>query len=160
MPADPRRLNRPFVDASMPCPCGSGQRAAACCLNAGGTVRKYVPSVRPRPPKTGQSQNGCYLGHTQECGGSISGEHYISEVVLEQLSEPAVAIDGVFWLPPGVQKTVGINSLTANILCARHNSALSPFDTEAGQFLRTVKHIHASLDTSSLSRKRLISIVS
>ena len=161
MATDPRRLNRPFIDPSLLCPCGSAaQRAAACCLGADGTVRKYVPNVRPLQPTTGQSQNGCYLGHTQDCAGGISGEHYISEVVLEQLSEPAVAIDGVFWLPPGEQKIVGINSLTAKILCVRHNSALSPLDMEAGQFLRTVKHIHATLDASSLSRKRLISIVS
>jgi len=155
-----RRLNRPFVDPSLPCPCGSNQRAGACCLGADGTVRKYVPNVRPLPPTTGQSRNGCYLGHSQDCAGGISGEHYISEVVLEELSEPAVAIDGVFWLPPGEQKIVGINSLTAKILCVRHNSALSPLDMEAGQFLRIVKHIHASLDTKSLSRKRLISIIS
>ena len=51
--------------------------------------------------------------------------------MLEQLSGPAVAIDGVFWASPG--EVVGINSLTAKILCVRHNSALSPLDTEAGQ---------------------------
>lgn len=160
MAADPRRLNRPFIDPSLPCPCGSDQRATACCLGADGNVRKYVPIVRPRPPTTGQSQNGCYLGHTHDCAGGISREHYVSEVVLEELSEPAVAIDGVFWLAPGNRKIVGINSLAANILCVRHNSALSPLDTEAGQFLRTVKRIHAGLDTKSLSRKKVISVVS
>src|SRR5882672_5744136 len=129
MATDPRRLSRPRIDPSLLCPCGSERRAAACCLRADGNVRKYVPSVRPRSPTTGQSQNGCYLGHAQDCAGGISGEHYISEIVLEQLSEPAVAIDGVFWLPPGEQKIIGINSLTAKILCARHNSALSPLDT-------------------------------
>lgn len=123
-------------------------------------MRKFVKSVRPHPPTTGNSQNGCYLGHTNDCAGGISREHYISEDVLEELSEPAVAIDGVFWLPPGERQIVGINSLTANILCVRHNSALSPLDAEAGHFLRTVKRIHASLDTKSVSRKRLISIVS
>jgi hypothetical protein len=117
-----------------------------------------VASVQPRPPATGQNQNACYLGHTKDCAGGISGEHHISEIVLEQLSEPGVAIDGVFWLRSGERKVVGINSLTANILCARHNSALSALDT--GQFLRTVKRIHASLDTKSPSRKRLASIVS
>jgi hypothetical protein len=114
-------------------------------------VRKYVASVRPRPLATGYAQTGCYLSHTNDCDGGISGEHYISATVLEQLSEPAVAIDGVFWLPPGERKVVGINSLTANILCVRHNSALSALDAEAGQFLRTIKRI---------SRKRLVSIVS
>jgi hypothetical protein len=80
--------------------------------------------------------------------------------VLEQLSEPAVAINGFPWLEPGEQRVIGINSLTANILCDRHNSALSVLDTEAGQFLRTVKRLHATLNRKSLSRKPLVSIVS
>jgi hypothetical protein len=79
--------------------------------------------------------------------------------VLEQLSEPAVAIEGVHWLAPGEIKIVGINNLTANILCGRHNSALSILDTEASLFLRTIKDIHAGVGRQSLSRKRLISIV-
>jgi hypothetical protein len=157
---NPKRLLRPSIDPYLPCPCDGDQRAAACCLGADGNVRKYVASVGPRPPTTGQAQNGCYLGHTNDCAEGISREHYISETVLEQLSEPAVAIEGVFWLPPGERKFVGINSLTANILCVRHNSTLSVLDAEAGQFLRTVKRIHASMNTKSLSRKRLVSIVS
>jgi len=160
MSTDPRRLIRPSIDPYLLCPCGGDKQAAACCLGADGNVRKYVQSIRPRPPTTGQQQDGCYLGHTHDCAGGISREHYISEVALEELSEPAVAIDGVFWLPPGERKIVGINSLTANILCVRHNSALSPLDTEAGQFLRAIKRIHASLGRKSLSRKTLISTIS
>ena len=79
---------------------------------------------------------------------------------LGELSEPVVATDGVHWLAPGEQRVIGINSLTANILCGRHNSALSPLDDEGGQFLRTIKSIHASLGKKSLSRKTLVSIVS
>lgn len=160
MAVHPKRLVRPPIDPFLPCPCHGSQIAEACCLGADGNVRKYIASVRPRPPKTGFSHKGCYLGHTNDCGGGITGEHYVSRVVLEQLSEPVVAIDGVHWLPPGEQRIVGINSLTANILCARHNSALSPLDDEAGQFIRTIKSIHASLHSKSLSRKRLVSIVS
>jgi hypothetical protein len=35
-----------------------------------------------------------------------------------------------------MRKKVGINSLTAKLLCGRHNAALSPLDTELdfGQF--------------------------
>lgn len=155
-----KQLIRPSIDPAQPCPCGSERRAAACCLGADGNVRKYVPSVRPPPPATGESQHGCYLDHTQDCAGGISREHYVSEVALSELSEGVVAIDGFFWQPPDEQKIVGINSLTANILCARHNSALSPLDTEAGQFMRTIKQLHSNLGTRSLSRKTTISIVS
>jgi hypothetical protein len=157
---DPKRLVRPAIDPYLPCPCGGGLTAAACCLEADGNVRKHLPSLRPRPPTTGHGQNGCYLGHTHDCSLGRSGEHYVSRSVLEQLSEPAVAIEGVHWLAPGERKIVGINNLTANILCGRHNSALSILDTEAGLFLRTIKDIHAGLGRKSLSRKWLISIVS
>jgi hypothetical protein len=80
--------------------------------------------------------------------------------VLEQLSEPAVAIEGVHWLAPGQRNIIGINSLTANILCGRHNSALSILDTEAGQFFRTIKNIRTKPNSKSLSRKPRVSIVS
>jgi hypothetical protein len=119
-----------------------------------------VPSVQPRPPKTGYSQNGCYLGHTNDCDRGITGEHYVSRAVLEQLSEPAVAVDGVPWLAPGERRVIAINSLTSNILCGRHNSALSVLDTEAGHFLRTIKAVHANLGDKSLSRRLRVSIVS
>lgn len=123
-------------------------------------MRKYLASLQPRPPRTGYSQAGCYLSHTNDCSRGITGEHYVSRSALEELSEPVVAIDGVHWLAPGEQRVIGINSLTANILCGRHNSALSPLDDEGGQFLRTIKSIHASLGKKSLSRKTLVSIVS
>jgi hypothetical protein len=155
-----KRLIRPSIDPYGLCPCGGEKRAAACCLGADGNVRKHVSSLRPPPPITGESQNGCYLGHIHDCAGGISREHYVSRDALEELSEGVVAIDGFFWQPPGEQKIVGINSLTGNILCVRHNSALSPLDAEAGQFMRTIKHIHASLGRRSLSRKTTISIVS
>jgi hypothetical protein len=134
--------------------------AAACCLGADRNVRKHLPRLRPRPPTTGYTQFGCYLGGTHDCSLRITGEHYVSRSALEQLSEPAVAIEGVHWLAPGEKKIIGINRLTANILCQRHNSALSILDTEAGQFLRTIKSIRASFDGKSLSRRRLLSIVS
>jgi hypothetical protein len=136
---DPKRLMRQAIDLNRPCPCGGGSPAAVCCLGADGNVRKLVASVQPRPPTSGDAQNGCYLSHTNDCGGGMSREHYISETVLEQLSEPAVAIDGVFWLPPGERKVVGINSLTANILCVRHNSALSALDAEAANSCERLK---------------------
>jgi hypothetical protein len=123
-------------------------------------VRKHLPSLRPPPPQTGRPQTGCYLSHTNDCGGGLSGEHYVSRAAIEQLSEPVVAIDGLPRFAPGEQRVVSINSLTANILCGRHNSALSPLDDEAGQFLRTIKSIHARLNSKSLSRKRQMSIVS
>ena len=37
------------------------------------------------------------------------------------------------------QKTIGINSLSAKILCSRHNRALSPLDNIASEFFGHVR---------------------
>ena len=108
---NPKRLIRPPIDPSLHCPCDSKQSAAACCLCADGYVRKYLPSLQPRPPRTGYSQAGCYLSHTNDCSRGITGKHYVSRSALEELSEPVVAIDGVHWLAP-VSK--GLSASTAS----------------------------------------------
>jgi len=63
----------------------------------------------------------------------LSAEHYMSRSVLEALGD-TVAIGGAPWLGRGEQREIGINKLTAKILCSRHNTALFPADTAAGEF--------------------------
>jgi len=84
----------------------------------------------------------------------------MSRSVLEAIGSPAVAIDGAPWLAPGERKAVGIESLTAKILCIRHNSALSPLDEAAEQFFKRLRVIHADLQRRSLSLKRSLVIMS
>src|ERR1051326_2721329 len=150
----------PIVERYADCPCGSGLQAVECCIQFDGTVRKRTPHLAPPAPKTNYSQNGCYLAHTNDCSEGLSGEHYVSQAVLAQLSDTAVAVKGAFWLPPDEEKITGINSLTAKILCARHNGALSGLDTEAALFLRRLREIRIQLGRKSLSRKPILSIIS
>ncbi|WP_182868865.1 hypothetical protein [Bradyrhizobium diazoefficiens] len=69
------------------------------------------------------------------CEGSISGEHLISETVIEVLrGEGDFTVSGLAWQEAGEEKRLAPGNLTANCLCRRHNSALSPLDSAAGLF--------------------------
>jgi len=64
----------------------------------------------------------------------MSGEHFISKSVLELVHGRAgeisksVLVTGLSFQKPGAMESLGIASLVGNILCASHNSLLSPFD--------------------------------
>lgn len=88
---------------------------------------------RTRPPgaDTGYSHERCYARDLHDCCTSISREHYISESILEDHG-------GVFHVTRKrlgwEDKQLTANALASNMLCRRHNSALSPLD-EAGRTL-------------------------
>jgi len=81
----------------------------------------------------------CFLHGHGSCGGKISGEHYISETVLEAIgSNGSVQIGGLPWQTQQTLQSIGIRSLVSNVLCATHNSGLSGLDNAAGAFFRAV----------------------
>ncbi len=67
--------------------------------------------------------DGCYLRATEACCTKISGEHLISETVLDVLAEKQVEVSGLPWLK-GETKKLGFAALTSKCLCRTHNSAL------------------------------------
>lgn len=149
-------LRRPLIppwQTSDPCPCGSGHRFDACCL-AGAELRVRLPRLLPPPPITGYAHPRCYLHSTNDCSTKISREHFISKTVLEAM-QGAIEFGGLPWIAPETTVTYGINSLASNILCKRHNEALSPLDAEAGRIFRSLQDICLNLSpkTKSLSRK-------
>jgi hypothetical protein len=66
-----------------------------------------------------------------------------------------IEFGGLPWKKPGEVMTVGINSLVSNILCKRHNEALSPLDAAAGKTFRVLQEICEDISPAnkSLSRK-------
>jgi hypothetical protein len=68
----------------------------------------------------------CWAAVLGKCGGGISGEHVISKGLFRG---KAVQVQGTPWKAEKL-KPIGINTLTANILCRDHNSALSKVDDE------------------------------
>ncbi len=81
--------------------------------------------------------SACFLEGYGQCAGKITGEHYISKTVLEAVGLNALT-GGLPWQEPMTMQIIGINSLVSNILCEKHNSGLSKFDTEAGKFFRAL----------------------
>jgi hypothetical protein len=139
-------LNRP----DGPCPCGSGKPIRLCCLQADGSLRIRPPNLHPPGGITGFAKAGCYLSTTGNCSHASSGEHYISRSLLTEIGD-TVSVGGFPWSGPTLetQRIVGMNSLTANILCKRHNSSLSALDCHAGKFMRILKAINHDLDNNS-----------
>lgn len=68
----------------------------------------------------------CWARVLGGCGGGFSGEHIVSKGLFRGNK---VHVAGTPWTT-GAPKAIGINSLTANMLCRNHNSALSPVDEE------------------------------
>lgn len=147
------KTSRVILQREGPCPCGSGKRFLGCCMQIDGYVQKLLPILTLPGNKTEFSQPGCYLASDQNCSQGLTGEHYISRSVLAVLGEQ-IKVVGVPWLQKGEERTVGLNSLTANLLCKRHNSALSPLDDEAGKFSHHLDQIHRDLNRHSLSRRK------
>src|SRR5437764_11288626 len=68
----------------------------------------------------------CWAKSHSECSEQMSGEHLISKALFPR----RFAIRGFPWCK-GEVKTVGVNALTAKVLCKKHNSLLSPLDAAA-----------------------------
>lgn len=68
----------------------------------------------------------CWANGYGECSDKISREHLISSGIFEDQS---ILIGGHPWCQGG-EKKISVASLTAKILCTKHNSAISPLDDE------------------------------
>ncbi len=79
--------------------------------------------------------------------------------VLAQLGE-VVHISGAHWLEEGESLDTTIGNLKANILCKRHNEALSPLDAEAGISFGSLLDALTYLRRKTLSRKPHFHLVS
>ncbi|WP_159006267.1 hypothetical protein [Bradyrhizobium sp. S69] len=74
------------------------------------------------------------------CNGGVSREHLISEsIILLLKADGDFTVSGVPWLPEGEAKIIGSKALTANCLCEKHNSTLSPLDSAALYFITALK---------------------
>ena len=102
---------------------------------------RYEQVVRTRAEglETMNGRRNCFLSGHGNCGGKISGEHYISKTLLQAISgDGTVQIGGLPWQPQQTLQKIGIGSLVSNVLCETHNSGLSSLDDAAGKFFRAV----------------------
>ena len=76
----------------------------------------------------------CYARSLCDCSDKLSREHYISASVLELLGEMHT-ISNASWLSPGQSSNpLPVGALGSNVLCERHNNALSDLDACAKEF--------------------------
>jgi hypothetical protein len=106
-----------------------------CCL--------FVRSnTTPPGPPTGYAHPACFARDLGDCSSKISREHYISESVLGLFGGEGITVSGLPgqpglpWLAHAEEKEVSLASLTAKMLCERHNQALSALDATAANFFR------------------------
>ena len=123
----------------LPCWCGSGRVAGECCFQGD---RWFKPSatISLRTFSNDMGIEKCYMKELRACEGGISGEHLVSESVIRLIAgDGKIIVGGTPWLKEGETKTVGFKSLTANCLCQRHNSDLSPLDTAMRDLFAVLK---------------------
>jgi len=110
------------------CPCGSGLLLKDCCL----TRRN---DTTPPGALTGYANPRCYARALRDCGTKTSGEHFISNSILGLYDGAGeLTVEGFPWLITGEQRRIQRATLTAKVLCTRHNSALSSLDSTAVRF--------------------------
>lgn len=101
-------------------------------------------STRPSGSPTGYSHPSCYAKELSDCSTGISREHYISKGLLVEMGgKPQIA--GFSFQPQDTIRRVGVETLTSRILCERHNSCLSPLDSEATRCLGSLRAFDADL---------------
>jgi len=141
-------------DTECPCPCESGELIKNCCLRPKGILRPKPCVTKPAAPKTGVKNPRCYAGELADCSNKISREHYFSHGVLKAMGEnSSVEIAGLPWQPDGERKRLPTSNLVGNILCERHNNALSPLDAIAIRFFNSFDRVDREFAVQSSERK-------
>jgi len=143
-----RDIPRRRITPESPCPCGSQGPVRKCCADTDGQIRVKVPSLLPPGRATGYAHSKCYLSEARNCSSKISGEHFVSRAILESLGEE-VQVGGIPWQARGTILKCGIDSLVSNILCTRHNSALSPLDALAARAFGVIRDVCDDLNHAS-----------
>lgn len=144
-----QRSTGPFgPDREADCPCGSLRRIRSCHGTRGGPWREPLRQPLHSGPVTGLSRKGCYASALRDCGGSISNEHWLSENILRALTVDGLPpmLSGLPWLN-GATKALPPQALGSNVLCERHNTALSGLDREAGIIFRHAHRVQEHFDS-------------
>ena len=76
-------------------------------------------------PRSKEMKKKCWAGSLNDCNGKISREHIITKA----LSEEELTISGFPWMS-GIQRKMRLYDLCSHILCEKHNTDLSKFDSE------------------------------
>jgi hypothetical protein len=81
------------------------------------------PLLKATPSSHMERMDSCWAAPIGNCGGGITREHLVSSSLFPY---DQVEVQGYSWCRE--PKRIGVSSLTAKILCERHNNDLSPVD--------------------------------
>jgi hypothetical protein len=100
----------------------------------------------------------CYAHSLGGCTTQTSDEHYVSEGVLKAISEdkpgnPHIYVRNLRPYNSGMKKKLDIGRLTAPILCTKHNSDLSPFDTAGKIVCQAAERLHMAYLNGDAARE-------
>lgn len=100
-------------------------------------------------PSTGIQNPKCYAAELADCSEKMSGEHSISDAILQQFSLDGVTVEikGLSWLEDDETKNLPTRRLKSKILCKRHNEALSGLDNVAKRFFSCIDRIDKGYGT-------------
>lgn len=124
----PPRLDE-ALDA--PCPCGQTDLTKRECWDLN-DVHPRAVTLRPIASPKNSPNPRCYLRSLGGSGGGLSGEHVVSECVLnEMFPDGSFKESGGFKQARGEIRQRRTKKAVARVLCARHNNWLSPLDASA-----------------------------
>jgi SEC-C motif len=139
-----------------PCPCGSNKKAKNCCLFYMRKWKKRPASTTPQGESTSYSHPKCYARTTHNCSTKISAEHYISDGILRKIQlNHLVKVGGL----PGNKNKMQLlprARMASRILCQRHNSSLSPLDTEGEKFKNSIGYFDRGFNNENPSEEILL----
>jgi hypothetical protein len=93
----------------------------------------------------------CWASELGDCSAKMSREHLVSRSVF---IAPKVRVQGLPWCKDQ-PKDIGLDSAVSKFLCSKHNSLLSPLDTEAGRFGESIRgHLALAAERSQLPSQR------
>lgn len=95
---------------------------------------------------TGLANPKCYARELNDCSPTISREHYVSDALQQRIAghEKLVKVRGLSFQKSGDIETFPIKGLASNILCDKHNNALSHYDAVADQFGAALQRLNAA----------------
>lgn len=103
---------------------------------------------------TNYSHPKCYAKSTGACSHKISKEHLISDNILRDFEEnKTVKIAGLPWIEHQTFNLLSRKSLVSHVLCENHNHQLSPYDAEAGEFLRCLNEFDSDFNAPQPSNE-------
>ena len=106
------------------------------------TQEPAASDTKPKGPRTGFASPHCYAAALNDCGGDpVTQEHYISKSLLTRFGQKFF-VGGLPWIPVGGARELTGSTLTAGILCRRHNNVLSPLDRTIGRFYDVLSALH------------------